>query len=137
MAELDHTIVSIRFSGKDLDIQKISELLGYMESESTRSTFKKVKGGDVVWSIQLKNDDTLDLEKKIVTLLAKFTPEINKWKLETYNIKADIFCGLFLDGWNQGFSLSSILMKEISDRDLKIGFDIYSATDSWDKLIIY
>jgi hypothetical protein len=133
MAELDHTIVSIRFSGKDLDIQKIGELLGYIKSESTRSTLKKVKDGLVVWSIQLENDETICLEMKIGTLLAKFSHEINKWKLETYNIKADIFCGLFLDGWDQGFSLSSNLMKEISDRNLEIGFDIYSAIDYWEK----
>jgi hypothetical protein len=51
----------------------------------------------------------------------------------TVNINADIFCGLFLNEWNQGFELSSKLLKELSTRNLKIGFDLYSPTDSWDK----
>ncbi|MFZ6030495.1 MAG: hypothetical protein ACOYYS_22540 [Chloroflexota bacterium] len=45
---------------------------------------------------------------------------------------ADIFCGPFLDNLNEGFELSPALMKRISDRNLKIGFDIHSPTDSWE-----
>jgi hypothetical protein len=133
MAELDHTIVSIRFSGKNLDSKIIGESLGFIESETTESTIKRLKSGHVIWSIRLVNNETLPLEKKIEVLLAEFTKETYIWKHATENIKADIFCGLFLDGWNRGFNLSSNLMKEISDRNLEIGFDIYSPTDSWDK----
>jgi hypothetical protein len=68
----------------------------------------------------------LPLEKKVEALLGEFTKEINTWKRATEYIKADIFCGLFLDEWNQGFSLTPLLMKELSDRNLEIGFDVYS-----------
>jgi hypothetical protein len=126
MAELDNTRVSIRFSGKDLDPKKLGEFLGFIESESTESTVKRLKSGRVLWSIRLQTNETLPLEKKVEALLGEFTKEINTWKRATKYIKADIFCGLFLDEWNQGFSLTPLLMKELSDRNLEIGFDVYS-----------
>jgi hypothetical protein len=129
MAELDHTIVHIRFSGVNLDPKKVGELLGFIKSKSTRSTVKRLKSGRVVWSIELESNENLPLEKKIEALLAEFTNEISVWKQVTENIRADIFCGLFLDEWNCGFELTTRLMKELSDRNLKIGFDIYSPTD--------
>jgi hypothetical protein len=132
MTELDRTIVSIRFSGQDLDPKKLGEVLGFIESETIESTIKRLKSRVVVWSIKFKNNETLPLEEKIEALLTRFTNEINVWKHATKDVKADIFCGLFLDGWNEGFSLSSNILKEISDRNIRIGFDIYSPTDSWD-----
>jgi hypothetical protein len=132
MADLSRTIVSIRFSGQDLDPKKLGEMLGFVESESSESTIKHLKSGVVVWSINFRINETLPLEKKIEALLTRFTNEINAWEKATKDVKADIFCGLFLDGWNEGFSLSSNILKEISDRNIRIGFDIYSPTDSWD-----
>jgi hypothetical protein len=133
MSKINQTVVCIRFYGQDLDSKTIGELLGFIESEPFESTIKRLKSGRVVWTIRLENDDPL--EKKIQTLLAHFTDEINQWKTATENIKADIFCGLFLDGWNQGFDLTPNLMRELSERNLEIGFDIYAPTDSWDKFM--
>jgi hypothetical protein len=133
MAELGNTMVSIRFSGKDLDPKKLGALLGFIESESTEMTVKRLKSGRVVWSIRLQNKEFLPLEKKIEALLGEFTKEINTWKRATEYIKADIFCGLFLDEWNKGFSLTPPLTKELSDRNLEIGFDVYSPTDTGGK----
>ena len=133
MAELNNTVVSIRFSGKDLDPKKLGEMLGFTRSDTTPSTLKSLKSGIVVWSIQFETNETLSLEKKIEALLEKFTSEIPVWLCATKNVKADIFCGLFLDEWNQGFNLTPSLLKKLSDRNLEIGFDIYSPTDSWDE----
>jgi hypothetical protein len=132
--ELDHTMVSIRFIGKDLDPERQGELLGFTETERTRSTIKRRKGGVVVWSIAYEDNEAASLEKEIAALLALFTKDKKAWAQATENVKADIFCGLFLDEWNQGFGLPARLLKELADRNLEIGFDVYSPSDESDKL---
>jgi hypothetical protein len=92
-----------------------------------------LKSGVVVWSSEYRSDENISVEKKIKALFGKFTNDISVWKLPTENLKADIFCGVFLDDWNRGFSLTSRLMKELSDRNLELGFDIYSPTNTRDK----
>jgi hypothetical protein len=131
MAELDRTIVSIRFSGQGLDPKELGEMLGFIEAETTKSTIKRLNSGNVIWSIRFEAKDTSSLEEKIEALLAIFTKEIYAWIHATENVKAEIFCGLFLDSWNQGFSLTPNLIREIADRNLEIGFDIYPPTNSW------
>jgi len=133
MSLIDKTVVSIRFYGKDLDPKRIGELLGFTESESFETIIKRLKNGRVVWTIRLENDEPL--EKKIETLLAHFTDDIKQWNLAAEIAKANIFCGLFLDGWNQGFDLIPKIMKELSERNLEIGFDIYAPIESWEKFI--
>lgn len=131
MSKIDKTVVSIRFFGKDLDPKSIGELLCFTESEQFEINVKNRKNGWVVWSIRIENDEPL--EKQIEALFAQFTNEIKLWELAEENAKADIFCGLFLDGWNQGFDLTPKIMKELSERNLEISFDIYAPTKSWDK----
>jgi hypothetical protein len=129
MSELDNSVVSIRFIGENLDSKLISEQLGYVESTLTETRIKKLKNGIIVWRIRLAGKEKIPLETKVMMLLGEFSKDINAWKQITERIKADIFCGLFLEDWNQGFGLTPTLMKEISDRNLEIGFDIYSPPD--------
>lgn len=109
-----------------MDPMQVGELLRFKESEPTRSTVKRLKSGRVIWSIELETNENLSLEKKIEALLAEFTNDVSVWTQAMENIRADIFCGLFLDEWNQGFELTSKLLKELADRNVKIGFDIYA-----------
>ncbi len=48
------------------------------------------------------------------------------WKRITNKYKVDLFCGLFLEGMNEGFSLSPEVMLMLGQRGIEIGFDIYS-----------
>jgi hypothetical protein len=115
-----------------MDPKHIAEMLGFIPSEKTeKSVMTRQK--NTIWSIRLQNSDSLPLDRKIETLLNQFTEDIGKWqKIITENINVDIFCGLFLDEWNEGTSLPPSLLKKLSDRNLEIGLDIYSPTDSYD-----
>ena len=46
----------------------------------------------------------------------------------TVQYRVDLFCGVFLNegSWNRGFSLSPKVLKELAERNLEIGFDIYA-----------
>ena len=41
------------------------------------------------------------------------------------SFQGNIFCGVFIEDWNRGFSLSSELMQNLVERKLTIDFDIY------------
>jgi hypothetical protein len=105
MSELDHTMVSIRISGKDLDPKNVGELLSFKESEKTTTNIGYSKSGITHWSISLKSKKRLPLEDKIEALFSNFTDDDDIWKQVTEKLDADIFCGMFLDTYNEGLHL--------------------------------
>lgn len=137
MGELLNSTLSIRFSGFEMDVEALSELL---ECEPTqvrsraRSVMrdgKKVHREQKIWLLEYGETDGVELEEKIESLLRRLTQDLVKWHDATSTYQADMFCGLFLDDLNQGFELSPKLLKKLAGRNLKIGFDIYAPTDSW------
>ncbi len=131
MADIDQVMVSIRFSGFGLDPKNLGRTLCFKKGENTDTRIIKRKSGKVIWSIAV-NKNTFTIEHNIRKLLLQFTQDIDVWKSGTSDTKANIFCGLFLDGWNRGFSLSPTLLKDLADRNLEIGFDIYAPVETWE-----
>ena len=66
-----------------------------------------------------------DIETQIVDLFAKLTDDLNVWQSLTSRFESDLFCGLWLDGFNSGQSLDARTIALISDRSLKLDLDIY------------
>ena len=128
---IDQSTVSIRFIGEGLNPDEISKRL--LLTESVRPIVKTKGKRTIVWSVGYPEADPDELGRKIEILLDWFTKDITIWKEIAGIYKGEIFCGLFLDGWNRGFELSIELLRAISDRDLSIGFDIYSPTDLLDE----
>jgi hypothetical protein len=139
MSELSRSTVSLRIFGIDLNPEYITQLLGCEPTEAERKgdTISQ-RGGKIhiartgSWRLSYGNSDSVRLEIKIEGLLNKLTNDMQIWEQITRDYKVDIFCGLFLDGWNEGYEISPSLMKKMGDRNLKIGFDIYGPTDSWE-----
>jgi len=132
MSDVDRSTASLRFIGEDLDPNELSKRLEFLPSEETAYPIIKTKKGNItVWSVSCCESDLNELGKKIETLLSWFTYDITVWKEISGKYRGEIFCGLFLDGWNRGFELSTELLRKLSDRNLLIGFDIYSPTDTW------
>jgi hypothetical protein len=139
MSDISRSTVSIRLYGIKLDPEYLTQCLGCSPSRAAKSgdTFIKPDGTTRIvkksfWLLSYGDSDAVDLEEKIELLFAKLTDNLDVWQEITKNAKvADLFCGLFIDRWNEGFELSPSIMKKISDRNLEIGFDIYTPTDSW------
>jgi Domain of unknown function (DUF4279) len=127
--------VSLRIFGEDLDPDEISVLLN---CEPTR----KARKGDVVaeveghqrvspfgsWLLGSTESESVDLEEQVLKLLPRVSPDRGVWQRLTQDYKVDLFCGVFLNegSWNRGFSLTPKVLKELADRNLMIGFDIYA-----------
>lgn len=141
MADISRSTISIRLFGSELNPEKITRLLGCEPSSAAKTGEKIIKrnGQERIvkkgfWSLTYGESDEVILEEKIELLFGKLNTNLDSWREVTRNLDtADIFCGLFIDNWNEGFTLSQSILKKISDRNLEIGFDIYSPTDTWDE----
>lgn len=129
---IDEVKVSIRIFGEALDPDEITRLLGCQPTRSRRK-------GDVIpdkryhrvaskgsWLLDGQLDRSIELEQQVKNLMEMVTDEISIWQDLANRYQLDISCGLFLDSMNRGFELSPELMKYLSDRKIKIGFDIYA-----------
>jgi hypothetical protein len=139
MSDISRSTVGIRLFGRELNPQRITQLLGCAPSSAAKTGEKIINASGIeriakkgFWILDFGEPDEIILEEKIKILLGKLTDNIETWQEITGNLDtADINCGLFIDNWNEGFTLSQSTLKKISDRNLEIGFDIYSPTDTW------
>jgi Domain of unknown function (DUF4279) len=66
----------------------------------------------------------MDVEEVILDLLGRLPTDPGVWHLLSQKYRMDLFCGLFLEASNRGFSLSAGTCRALADRGLEIGFDI-------------
>ncbi len=136
---IDRATVSLRIFGQDLEPDELTQLLGCHPSEAHRA-------GDVVttvsgrtrvirqgsWLLNTNESRRCEIAEQIADLLRQLTANLQVWQHITTQFQADIFCGLFLDGWNRGFTLPPEVMRQLSERQLAISCDIYTPADTWD-----
>lgn len=127
--DIDESKVSLRIFGDTLDPKEITNLL---KCEPTIARCK----GDIIpkynlvakegcWILEsrLPNDDKL--EDKIIDLFEQMTDDCDVWENLASQFRVDMFCGIFLQEFNRGFDLSPKVVKLLSKREIRIGFDIY------------
>lgn len=136
MVQFERIKVTLRVFGDELDPDEISGVLG---CEPT----SKARKGDVVgadnkgnqrissvgsWRLNSAESEQAELEEQVLKLLSRVNPDREVWQRLTQQYKVDLFWGVFLkEGtWNRGFSLSAKVLKELAERNLQIGFDIYA-----------
>ena len=133
MPAIDRSTVSLRFSGEGLDPNELENLLEVFHSEAAAKPIVKQRGDIVIWSVGCSESDSIDLGQKIEGLLNLFSKDTFVWKDISKKFRGEIFCGLFLDGWNRGFEFPTDLLRDLSERNLSISFDIYSPTNTWEE----
>jgi len=139
MSDIRSSTVSIRLFGAKLNPEYVTQLLGCTPSSTARTGERIIKsnGKEKIikkgyWLLEYGARDEIVLEEKIELLLAKLTDNLESWQEVTKDLDlADLFCGLFIDKWNEGFTLSPSTLRKISERNLEVSFDIYSPTNTW------
>ena len=129
---VDRSCVTLRFAGDSLDPDALSRLLGVRPTDARRK-------GDVIpdrryhriattgmWRLEGALLESTNLEQQVLALLDSVTGDLRTWQDITAKYRADILVGVFLTAWNRGFSLSPKISRMLSDRNIAIGFDIYS-----------
>jgi hypothetical protein len=139
MSDISGSAVTIRLFGTELNPEYVTQLLGCTPSSAAKTGEKIIKpsGKERIvkrgfWLLESGESDEIGIEEKIELLLVKTTDNPESWQEVVRNLDvADISCGLFIDNWHEGFTLSPSILRKVADRRLEISFHIYSPTDTW------
>lgn len=136
MAHIQKSVATLRIFGDTLLPEVITGLLG---SEPTVATIKgqiirHPSGREQVhrqgsWRLEAPPCEPENLDQQVSWLLSKLTSDLEVWAGLNKQFKVDLFCGLFMGGSNEGFSLSSSTMLALGSRGIEIGFDVYDASE--------
>ncbi len=76
------------------------------------------------WILKGSEGDVGALEMKVSRLLDRVPAELAAWEA-LKGFYGNVFCGVFLNDWNRGLSLSPELMQRLVKYRLSIDFDLY------------
>ena len=138
MASLDRTAASLRIFGDDLDPRELTLLLGHEPSGA------ELKGQEIVgkstgniriaktgsWRLSATKQSPGDLDAQIEEILSKLSNDLTVWKRIAERYRVDLFCGLFLNGGNEGMTISATSLAAVGNRGIDMGLDIYGGDAS-------
>ena len=135
LAGIGKTVVALRVFGDDLDPAEVTRLLGAEPTAFGRKGDVRAlpSGRDVVsrtgsWRLSVEDRSPGDLNGQLLELFSMLTPDLSVWQELRHRYKCDVFCGLFLDGANEGEQLEAETLSGLGSRGLALGLDIYDAS---------
>lgn len=136
MPEIARTAVGLRIFGDDLDPVEITRLMGVEPTACARKgDADRIRSGrDLVarsgsWRLALDASAPGNLNAQISAILAKLPDDLSVWRELSRRYRCDIFCGLFMHDGNEGAELQPDVLAMLGDRGLRLGLDIYNASD--------
>jgi hypothetical protein len=140
MAHIHISKLSLRISGDALVPATITDLLGAAPtfSHARGEEIRNNKSGGVrialsgLWLLSVDDKSPEDLDGQLRILFDSLTYNLATWRSIVEEYSADLFCGLFLQGSNEGLDISASVLRMIADRGLEIGFDIYGGDNRSD-----
>ncbi len=120
------------FYGDDLDPVEITAGLGSQPTASIRKGVSWVtpSGRQKIaptgsWRLNASDREPADLDGQINELLNGLSNDLTVWRSFAARFGGRVFCGIFLDSFNEGFDLRPGTLSLLSERGLLIDFDIY------------
>lgn len=81
------------------------------------------------WRLNAARAEPEDLNGQIRWSLSQVESDIEVWKSLVEEFDVDIFCGLFMQGTNDGMTLASDVMVLLGERGIHLAHDIYSSSE--------
>jgi hypothetical protein len=132
MTKISRAIVTLRFHGDDLDPDELTRLIGKQPSKAYRKgdvqpTKKKPDrlAHTGSWQLSTSYYEPSDLDAQIGELLDNGFADLLMWRDLARKYRGNIFCGLFMEGWNEGLVLSTSTLLKLGERGLEIDLDVY------------
>jgi hypothetical protein len=125
--------ISLRIMRSELDPDFITELVGVQPDEAhRRGDVHKTRSGVIcspfsegLW-VKESPLDGGSLEEMVVSLLSLFQERTTVFQeLQRMGFRLDIFIGAFMESETAGFSLSSVLLKQLANLGVTLDFDLY------------
>ena len=80
-----------------------------------------------MWSLHSVDQEPENLDGQIEEILAKVTADIETWQALVRRYRADLFCGLFMEGGNEGLVISSASLVALGERGIELALDVYGS----------
>ena len=124
--------VGVNFYSENLEKEEITNLLGHNPTKAWNAGERRPIG--YTKKTQITNwgkwylsseRDTTDLNIKLRNLFENLTSDLDKWRTLTSKYESWVDVAGYMNNWNRGFMVETDVLKLLSDRNLKIYFDIY------------
>lgn len=139
MGNLRNTKASLQIIGDDLNPNEITRLLCCTPTDSQSKGDERVGkrsghthiAGFGSWSLKAPEQQPGDLDAQINWLMAAVTNDLDTWQSIAARYRIRLFCGLFMDQWNDGESISAASLLALGARHIQMDLDIYGAADEY------
>ncbi|MGN6579882.1 MAG: DUF4279 domain-containing protein [Bordetella sp.] len=137
MGDLLKTMASLQVIGDDLDPDEITRLLCCAPTAYQSKGDERVgqKSGRTYiaefgsWSLRAPEQQPGNLNAQISWLMTAVTDDLDAWQSIAARYRTRLFCGLFMNQWNDGQSISAALLLALGARRIELDLDIYGTTD--------
>ena len=137
MAAIQRSAATLRISGSHLDPAEITRLLGCAPDSAQRrgQEIPGRSGGSArtahtgMWRLSASVREPGDLNGQISELLSKVTDDLTIWASIADKYHIDLFCGLSMQGRNEGLSIAPPSLAALGLRRIELGLDIYGGDD--------
>lgn len=133
MTTVSETAATLRLIGDELDPIEITRQLGRPPSFGHRrgDAVATPNGGTRtptfgMWSLATDRAKPGNLNTQVTTLLEGLTADPTVWAGLATRYKVELFCGLFIEGGNQGLALSATTLRALAERSIALDLDIYA-----------
>ncbi|RIX39732.1 MAG: DUF4279 domain-containing protein [Rhodocyclales bacterium GT-UBC] len=134
MAHLAHSVASLRIAGDDLVPEEVSLLLGAQptHAQCKGQELQSINGVRIAtfghWRLHAKETKPENLDAQVAEILGQLTASPDVWQNLTSRYRVDLFCGWFMEGGNEGVSISPLTLQALGERGIELGLDIYAPT---------
>ena len=134
MPQLYESHAGLRIFGDALVPDEVSRLLGATPTKSRlkgETWIGKNTGCEYVaktgaWHLDADDCKPGDLDKQVTEILGKLTSDLDVWRELTERFKVDLFCGWFMEDWNEGLSISPRTMAALAERGIELDIGLYA-----------
>jgi hypothetical protein len=133
MSRMSSSSATLRIAGDDLIPEEISGLLGCPPTTAQTKgevligkksgTTRIAKSG--MWCLESTDQEPEDLDGQIEEILNKVKRDPETWRTLTGRFRADLFCGLFMSGENEGLNISPSSLFALGQRGIELALDVY------------
>ncbi|MCP4284799.1 MAG: DUF4279 domain-containing protein [Gammaproteobacteria bacterium] len=132
MAVLSKSATSLRIFGDNLEPTEITKLLGKEPDRAYRKgdevpvangTTRVARTGS--WSVSVDRKSPGDLDAQITEILDGTSEDLGHWRYLASRFQVEMFCGLFLEEWNEGLSVSAATSTLLGSRGISLELDVY------------
>jgi hypothetical protein len=133
MPQIAKSVATLRVFGDDLIPESVSAILGAIPTDSYRKGDVKLlrSGKELIyktgmWRRGVPDREPEDLDGQVRELLAGLTSDLTAWRDLSERNKNDLFCSLFMEDSNEGFSLSVSTLSALAERGIELDLDVYA-----------